>query len=296
MQPPMQGMQAHTLQLSSWRRTAKLLFVQWQKFFESGDKNVGAGSGWMCEGFILKCWLPILKQKQRFDLRVVGANVCQELEIPQGYTCEAFGSLRDVKFINGTMCLPVACNLGAVDCFMVVGSRLVAFQVTCGGDHSISKGQWDIIKQKASTKGIVEFWFVFIVPHWRLKNYSDKAQHMKDKGKLLLVKGPYAKDNLKTLKYSIDLLKEKFEGVTAANLQGLLDKRKSAQVRTVLWSEFARLLRSEKGIQNTELEQWSLPRLLAHYEAEEVESSDMLQLVGPIQKSDYDGLFSAEEE
>ena len=74
-------------------------------------------------------------------------------------------------------------------------------------------------------------------------------------------------------------------------MEGLLKKRESqatSEVRAVLRSEFARLLQLENGIQNSELEDWTLPRLLAHYEAE-AESSDMLQLVWPIQKSDYDG-------
>ena len=80
-------------------------------------------------------------------------------------------------------------------------------------------------------------------------------------------------------------------------MRSLMDKRTgqaTADVRRKLQSQLARLLRSEKGIQNSELEAWSVPRLLAHYEAD-AESLDTLQLLWPIQKSDYDGLFSAEE-
>ena len=183
---------------------SKLALRAMAKFFESGDKNVGAGSGWMYEAFILKYWLPILKQKQKFYLSVVGEDTCRVLEILKGYNCEAVGSVEDVEFERGTMYLPVARNFGAVDCFMALDDCLVAFQVTCGGSRSTSKPHWDEIKKKASSKGISKFWFVLIVPHWRVKNYSDNAQAMKDGGKLLLVKGPYKRDIKDTLLYSIN--------------------------------------------------------------------------------------------
>ena len=47
----------------------------------------------------------------------------------------------------------------------------------------------------------------------------------------------------------------------------------------------------KKGFQDSELEKWSVPRLLANYESTEEIDSAVKQLLWPIQKSDYDDYF-----
>ena len=155
------------------------------KFFANGDGNIGYGSGWMYENFILKYWLPTLQPGKIFDLISIGVTKKEELKIPVEYKCKSFGSLDHVSFEDGRMYLPVFRTLGAVDCFMVIGDRLMLFQVSSASDHSISKPRLEeliaVVKQK---KYIQTVHFVFIVPHWRAETY------VKADGKILNLTGP----------------------------------------------------------------------------------------------------------
>jgi hypothetical protein len=264
------------------------------KFFADGDRNVGSGSGWMYENFILKFWLPILRPKQEFKIIVIGEGESMEqFTIPGNYHCEAFGSLKDVAFKDGTMYLPVSRTLGAVDCFLVVGKCLVLFQVTSGAEHSIVKQKMDELVNLAKQEGGIEtVWFVFVVPHWRADTYSKKGQNMTTQGKVIRLTGPFKKDVKATLSAAIEALEQ--NAIDVSKLQLLFSANTGAatkDLRKKLQLILANELRSQKGFQDSELEKWSVPRLLANYESTEKIDSAVKQLLWPIQKSDYDDYF-----
>jgi hypothetical protein len=242
-------------------------------FFADGDKNVGSGSGWMYENFILKFWLPILRPPKKFKFNVVGeGESTEQFTIPDNYHCEAFGSLKDVAFKDGTMYLPVSRTLGAVDCFLVVDKYLVLFQVTSGANHSIVKQKLDELVglAKEQNREIKTVWFVFIVPHWRADKYSEKGQNMTKHGKVIRLTGPFKKDVKSTLFAAIDALKK--DGINVDKLISLYSKNTGAatkDLRKELQKMLANELRSQKGFQDSELEKWSVPRLLANYESTE---------------------------
>lgn len=79
------------------------------KFFSSRDGNIGAGSRWMYENFILKCWLPLLKDGSIFHLISIGETEQKtvNLKLQDGYRCDLFGSLDHAHFGKGSMYLPV---------------------------------------------------------------------------------------------------------------------------------------------------------------------------------------------
>ena len=276
---------------------SKLVLQSISRFFADGDRNVGAGSGWMYENFILKYWFPILKPNQEFKLLVVGeSNKEENLMIPANYHCEPFGSLKDVDFNDGMMYLPVSRNLGAVDCFLVNGKHLFLFQVTSAAEHSTVKKKMDELIELGKAKGLENFSLVFIVPDWRVDNYIKKGQNMKEQRKVIRLVEPVKKDVKATLADAIAVLKE--NGDDVEKFQSLYDEGTGKDTLTLkkeLKLVLAARLRSEKDFQDTELENWSVPRLLAHYQSAEEIDTKVKQLVWPIQKSDYDNHFCIQD-
>jgi hypothetical protein len=244
----------------------------------------------MYENFILKYWLPILRAQQEFNLIVVGGDgqSTEKFEIPSNYNCEPFGSLQNVLFNNGTMYLPVSRTLGAVDCFLVIDNCLVLFQVTSAAEHSIVKDKMEKLIELAKKE--TEITAVFIVPYWRTRSYTNRGQTMTRQGKTIRVTGPYKRDVNATLSDAIDALKDK--GVDVQSCRHLFTTSKNMSVlKKKLQSILADELRSERGFQDSELEKWSVPRLLANYVSTEGFDAEVKQLLWPIQKSDYDNHF-----
>jgi hypothetical protein len=169
------------------------------------------------------------------------------------------------------MYLPVSRTLGAVDCFLVDGKRLVLFQVACGAEQSIVKEKMDALVTMAEEKGgIKTVWFVFVVPHWRAGTYSKKGQNMTAQGKVIRLTRPFKVDVKTTLSAAIEALKQK--GIDISKLKLLLSANTGAatkDLRKKLQSILANQLRLENGFQDSELEKWSVPRLLANYESTE---------------------------
>lgn len=277
---------------------SKIQLASMAKFFESGDRNVGAGSGWMYEGFILKYWLPSLSHPAAFDLAVIGTQETRPFAIPKGYQCEPFGDLQHVGFKAHVMYLPVARTLGAVDCFMVIGDLLIAIQVTTAKSHSVSKAKWESLQELAKTKGVKRFWLIFVVPHWRFDDYKKEAQKLSKGGKVIRVTGELKSDNKATCEHAIDYLERNHlaKADDIESLRGLIKARKAAsttQLRSRLKPLLAKAL-WDKGMQDSNLEGKSVPMLIQILESTEAKlMSDTSQLLWPVQKQDFDDYFKA---
>ena len=272
---------------------SKIRLESMAQFFSGGDRNVGAGSGWMYEAFVLKFWLPSLQGGTSFALHTIGEDSKHTLNLPNNYNYEAFGGLDQVVFEEGKMYLPVSRTLGAVDCFMVLKDALYAFQITTAKDHSISKAHWQTLVDSAKRHGITQFYFVFIVPHWRAENYEGEGQKLRVGGKLVLLDGKPRPDTKATLSHALGLLQN--EKINIAPLEKLAKARKRASTLKLKQDVKAALVdqlqRGRKG-QNRKLEDWTVPKLIQLWETKEVEDSTaMLQLLWPVNKEDYDNLF-----
>lgn len=245
-------MQVLTLPLLSWKRIAKRPCARWLNSLRTATGILGLV---VYENFILKYWLPILQTDSIFNLICIGETKTVELKVPSGYKCEPFGSLDHVDFLHGWMYLPVFCTLGAVDCFMVIGNRLLLFQVTSASDHSISKQKLEelIAAAKKKRQHIQTVQFVFIVPQWRADGYSSKAQNLKKTdGKILNLTGPFKKDTKSTPRSAIEALDGDI--VELHCLCELGTSAATSKLRTKLQSRLATKLRHTKFFQDTGLE------------------------------------------
>jgi hypothetical protein len=126
----------------------------------------------------------------------------------------------------------------------------------------------------------------------RADGYSSKAQNLKKTdGKILNLTGPFKKDTKSTLRSAIEALDG--DVVELHCLCELGTSAATSKLRTKLQSRLATKLRNTKFFQDTGLEAWSVPRLLANVLSTDVPKDPMKQLLWPIQKSDYDAFWSS---
>jgi hypothetical protein len=266
------------------------------RFFESGDRNVGSGSGWMYENFILSFYLPSLKKHHVATLQLIGSNTDTiNLTLPESYKCVTFGNLNSVAFEDGTMYLPTYRTLGAADCMMYSEGTLYLFQVTIAASHSIVKQKLDELKEKAREKlgtALKHVEFVFIIPSWRKDKHVDTAQNQTASGRVIRLTGELKKDTKETLQEAIKALENDLDVKKRKELYDL--HRGNKQISTTKLRQELKNLFAEKlvngGYQDLTLKSWSVPRLLATHESKTFLEMDVTrQSIWVVGKGDMPG-------